>query len=79
MRQPRKKKTITERVGEPQACRQKNQIAYLNAGTRHLVPIAAGSIPPENLLGSVSAPDGIINPGSSLDGATREFFQLLLL
>jgi hypothetical protein len=41
------------------ACRQK-KIAYLNAGTRNLVPLA---IPSVNLLGSVAGPNGVINAG----------------
>ena len=45
---------------------------YLNAGAGHIVPIAGGSIPSENPLGSVAAPDGIINAGSSPDGGTRK-------
>jgi hypothetical protein len=45
----------------------------LNAGARHKIPIAGGSIPSENLLASIAAPDGIINAGSSPDGGTREF------
>ena len=50
----------------------KKKFAYLNAGARHLDPIAGGSIPSENLLGSVAAPDGIINAGSSPDAGTSE-------
>jgi len=46
----------------------------LNAGARHLVPIAGGSIPSVNLLGSVAAPDGMINASSSPDGDTREIY-----
>src|SRR5882672_2847359 len=60
----------SERVGEHA---DENKFAYLNAGTRHLVPSAGGSIPSKNLLGSVAAPDGIINAGSSPDGGTSEF------
>jgi len=45
----------------------------LNAGARHLIPVAGGSIPSVNHLGSVAAPDGIINAGSSPNGVTREF------
>ncbi len=47
--------------------------AYLNAGTGHLVPSVFGGVPSEYLLGSVAAPDGIINASSSPDGGTREF------
>jgi hypothetical protein len=52
----------------------KNKIAYLNAGARHPVPIAGGSIPSENRLDRVATPDGTISAGSSPDGGTREFF-----
>ena len=47
-------------------------IAYLNAGTRHRVPSAGGSIQSPNLMERVAAPDGIINAGSSPDGNTRD-------
>jgi hypothetical protein len=53
--------------------KKNSKIAYLNAGARHIVPIPGGSIPSVNLLGSVAAPDGIINAGSSPDGGAREF------
>jgi len=58
---------------------QTKKIAYLNAGTRHLVPSAGSGIPSENLLGSVAAPDGIINAGSSPDGGTRKFCPGIVL
>ena len=53
--------------------KKKEYPAYLNAGTRHLVPSAGASIPSVNLLRSVAAPDRIIDAGSSPDGGTREF------
>jgi len=60
----------SETVGEHA---DQKKIAYLNAVVaRHIVPIPGGSIPSENLLGSVAAPHGIINAGSSPDGGARE-------
>ena len=52
---------------------KKMEIGYLNTGTRYTVPSAGGSIPPENLLGSVAAPDRIINACSSPDRGPGEF------
>jgi len=69
----RKRKAITERVGEREHRENKAKNAYLNAGTRHLVPSAGGSIPSVNLLGTVAAPDGIINASGGPHGGTGEF------
>jgi len=54
-------------------------IAYLNAGTRNLVPIVSGGVPSVNILGGVAAPDGIINAGSSPDGGTREVLPAVVV